>query len=197
MEHDPSIPKTNFVIDEPERRGHRQTLVIATVFVVALAGIAAMGASASYRAVRSGTNVFVEMTRLPVITDIRQLVFGGTPNDVLTTPDHRINFLLLGIGGDGHDGAQLSDTIMIASVDTETQRVGLLSVPRDLAYPLANGSFEKINAINAQMEDAHPGEGARYAADAIGKLLDVRIDHVIRIDFKRSEERRVGKECRL
>ncbi len=184
MEHDPSIPKTNFVIDEPERRGHRQTLVIATVFVVVLAGIAALGASASYRAVRSGSNVFFEITRLPVITDIRRLVSGDTNNDVLVTPDHRINFLLLGIGGDGHDGGQLSDTLIIASFDTERQRVGLLSIPRDLAYPLSNGAFEKINALNAKMEDLHPGEGARYAADAIGKLLDTRIDHVIRIDFK-------------
>jgi hypothetical protein len=31
--------------------------------------------------------------------------------------DSRINILLLGIGGPGHDGADLTDTIMLASID--------------------------------------------------------------------------------
>ena len=42
----------------------------------------------------------------------------------------RINILLLGIGGKGHDGAYLTDTILIASIKPSTGAAALISIPR-------------------------------------------------------------------
>src|SRR3989344_780980 len=47
----------------------------------------------------------------------------------------RINILLLGIGGKGHDGPDLTDTVILASVDKEGSDVVLVSIPRDLWAP--------------------------------------------------------------
>ena len=50
----------------------------------------------------------------------------------LRQSDQRINILLLGIGGGKHDGPNLTDTLILASVDPQTNKVTLISVPRDL-----------------------------------------------------------------
>src|SRR3990170_4026159 len=53
----------------------------------------------------------------------------------LKSDNGRTNILLLGIGGKGHDGPDLSDTMILASVDKEGKDVVLVSIPRDLWAP--------------------------------------------------------------
>ena len=68
---------------------------------------------------------------------------GDVPvNQLNKEGDGRVNILLLGIGSEG----LLTDTIMIASVDTVTDKVDLLSVPRDLWVNIPGNGQEKINA---------------------------------------------------
>lgn len=185
MGHDHEPLRVNFIEPNPERATRRQTYFLAGIFTIVVALVSAIGARASYVAVQQGHSVLDEVSHLSNLTSLRQLVFGGGSSDPLAqTPDNHLNFLILGIGGDGHDGPQLTDTILYASLDTQNHTVGLVSIPRDLAYPLGSGQFEKINAVNAYAEQDHPGEGAKYTADAFSKFLDVRIDHVVKIDFQ-------------
>lgn len=67
-------------------------------------------------------------------------------NKLMGEGDGRVNVLLLGIGGPGHDGADLTDTIMIASLDPVNNSVALLSVPRDLWVQIPGFGSQKINA---------------------------------------------------
>ena len=63
--------------------------------------------------------------------------------------DGRVNVLLMGIGGAHHDGGDLTDTLMIASVDPVNNQATLLSIPRDLWTKMPNNyisSYQKINA---------------------------------------------------
>ncbi|CAN5376520.1 hypothetical protein BH10PAT3_BH10PAT3_4090 [soil metagenome] len=62
--------------------------------------------------------------------------------------DGRVNVLLLGKGGAGHDGPDLTDTILIASIDPLAKETALLSIPRDLWVKSNNGQ-SKINAVYA------------------------------------------------
>ncbi len=62
--------------------------------------------------------------------------------------DGRVNILLLGRGGAGHEGADLTDTIVIASIDPIQKEAALLSIPRDL-YVRTTGGYSKINAVYA------------------------------------------------
>lgn len=178
--------KVDFLNGSHEKDARRMTVTIAAVFTLLVGFIAIVGAGASYRSAAHGTNVFGEIGNLPVIADIRKLVLGdeASAQDPTATPDGRLNIMLFGIGGAGHDGSQLTDTIMLVSVDMKENRVGLLSIPRDMAYPLGGTRFQKINAVNAYAEQEHPGQGAMVAGTSIGKLLGVRIDHVVKIDFK-------------
>ncbi len=176
---------TNFIAPT-ERSVSRQTLVLAIFFSIVVGLLSAMGATASYRANARGTSVIQEIQRLPLISHVERAMGLPTEPEAVngeTTERQRMNVLLLGIGGEGHEGSQLTDTIMLASIDLKEKRVGLLSIPRDLAYPLGGGRFEKINAVNAYFEQDHPGEGATRTAEAFSALLEQPIDHVVKIDF--------------
>ena len=54
------------------------------------------------------------------------------PSKLRGEGDGRVNILLLGRGGEGHDGPDLTDTILVASIDPIQKKAALLSIPRDL-----------------------------------------------------------------
>ncbi len=177
----------NFVSPDHNKSARRKTIVLAVLFTLAVGFVATAGANASYRSVQHGTSVLSEFGTLPVISDMRRLMFGD--EDVaagLATKkdDHLLNILILGIGGAGHDGSTLTDTIIFLSADLKEKRLGMVSIPRDLAYPVSEGRYEKINSVHVYEERAHPGEGAIYTAEKMSDFFEVPIDHVIRIDFK-------------
>jgi len=162
----------------------RKTAIIAVFFALTVGLLATVGAAASYRAASRGTNVLAEVVNLPGISEIRRFAWGETGQAVFNkTSNEQVNFLILGVGGQGHEGPQLTDTMILGSLDRKQNRLAMLSIPRDLAYPLGNGRFEKINSLNAWMEKSYPGEGAVRTAKALGELLNVPIDHVVRVDF--------------
>lgn len=63
--------------------------------------------------------------------------------------DGRVNILLLGRGGEGHEGADLTDTIIVASINLLQDEAALLSIPRDLYVETSSGGHSKINAVFA------------------------------------------------
>ncbi len=62
--------------------------------------------------------------------------------------DGRVNIMMLGKGGDGHEAPDLTDTILIASIDPVQNEAAILSIPRDLWVKGEYGS-SKINAVYA------------------------------------------------
>jgi polyisoprenyl-teichoic acid--peptidoglycan teichoic acid transferase len=62
--------------------------------------------------------------------------------------DGRVNILLLGKGGAGHEAPDLTDTILVASFDPIQKEAALLSIPRDL-YVRSSAGYTKINAVYA------------------------------------------------
>ncbi|MEP7162755.1 MAG: LCP family protein [Candidatus Moraniibacteriota bacterium] len=60
----------------------------------------------------------------------------------------RVNILLLGRAGEHYPGKNLTDSVMIMSLDTKGKRVALLSLPRDLFAPIpGTGTSTKINSL--------------------------------------------------
>lgn len=94
-----------------------------------------------------------------------------------------INILILGIGGGSHDGPNLTDTIILANLNEEKNKVTLVSIPRDMWVPDLNGANKKINEAYSQGEDKQKGGGLRLAEAVVGKVTGQQIDYGIRIDF--------------
>lgn len=121
------------------------------------------------------------------------------PNSLNGEGDGRINVLLLGIGGEGHDGGQLTDTIMIASIDPINNGVVLLSVPRDLWVKPSGLWPMKINAVynsaaeqalysNPSDTDAAEQKGIEATEKVVEENLGVNINYYAMVDFTAFEE---------
>ncbi|MDD5040607.1 MAG: LCP family protein [Patescibacteria group bacterium] len=115
---------------------------------------------------------------------IKNLVVN--PSDQLDgEKDDRINILLAGIGGAGHDGAYLADTIIVASIKPSTNEVAMLSIPRDLYVEIPGYGSRKINNALAfgQMKDSNGG-GEALLAQTVESVIGIPIHYYARLDFE-------------
>lgn len=96
-----------------------------------------------------------------------------------------INILLLGVGGQGHQGPYLTDTIILTRLNLKTKDVALISIPRDLYIKTKTLPGMKINAIYAYGRNK---KGNKYGIDLLKKVfkdkMDLEIDYYILLDFK-------------
>ncbi|MDB5169378.1 MAG: hypothetical protein JWO41_734 [Candidatus Saccharibacteria bacterium] len=80
-------------------------------------------------------------------------VFGGNILGVLSTTKlkgedvGRVNILLAGNSADdvGHSGGDLTDSIMLLSLDTKNHKAYMMSIPRDLWVNVGDSGYSKIN----------------------------------------------------
>lgn len=108
-----------------------------------------------------------------------------TPNDATLNgeKEDRVNILLTGIGGEGHDGPELTDTILFASYRPSEKKLAFMSFPRDMTVEIPGHGYQKINHENAYAETEHPGSGAAITADFIGGVIREPIQYYMRVDF--------------
>lgn len=99
-----------------------------------------------------------------------------------------INILVLGIGGPGHDGPYLTDTMLVISIDKKDGRAAMISIPRDLLVDTYKFGKRKINSLNAYAEAERAGSGAKFVRDVAEELLRIPINYYARIDFSAFEE---------
>ncbi|MBI5229802.1 MAG: LCP family protein [Candidatus Magasanikbacteria bacterium] len=125
---------------------------------------------------------------LRLIKQVRSLILSND-RDIKGQPEDRINILLFGIGGAGHDGAFLTDTIIIASIKPSTKQLALISIPRDLIVPIPGGyGYRKINSADSYGEKIQKGRGAEFAAQVVEQVFTLPIHYYARVDFKAFKE---------
>ncbi len=99
----------------------------------------------------------------------------------------RFNLLVLGYGGKGHDGANLTDSILVYSVPLDGGPASQISIPRDMwvESPVGSGQYRKVNSVYAQAlaETGNPRQAANVAAKSIGSALGVPIQGWMTVDF--------------
>ena len=160
----------------------------AAAFLIIVAGIGITGLQ-TLNKWASGSFVGRSGSVLQNATDI---LFGATGQaDILGEKEGVIRVLLLGIGGEGHDGPYLSDTIILAQLKLETNEVSLTALPRDYQVQLPAGKGQrKINAAFAEgfAQNKDWNEAGRYAREVVEKLAGVSIPYfqsLILADLKR------------
>lgn len=108
--------------------------------------------------------------------------------------DGRVNVLLLGKGGPGHDGADLTDTLIVASIDPCQKDAALLSVPRDMYVQVPGNGSMKINSVYATYKQSAIAQGqtnkeAEKAGldaieDTMEDVLGIPINYYAMVDFE-------------
>lgn len=100
----------------------------------------------------------------------------------------RTNILLLGNGGAEHGGSGgLTDTMIVLSIDWQSKKVAMLSIPRDLwvKVPVAGHSYSKINAVYSYAEDKKSvtGGGGKVVSKLVSDIFGVPIHYYLTMDF--------------
>ncbi len=99
---------------------------------------------------------------------------------VLKQNSNRTNILLAGIGGSSHEGGDLTDTMMVASIDFTAKDLVLISIPRDIWV----ASFkDKINAAYRIGEAKQKTAGFILAKAAVEEVVGLPIHYGVIIDF--------------
>lgn len=93
--------------------------------------------------------------------------------------DERTNVLLIGYSADdpGHDGATLTDSIMVLSLDNDEPKGYMLSVPRDLYVSIPEYGQAKVN-------EAFQAGGSERLEETIQNNFGIPIHYYVLVDYK-------------
>jgi len=122
------------------------------------------------------------------ISSSENSAFGSLFGDSSTPEeqDGRINVLLLGMrGANMPGGGLLADSIMVASFDTKNNKVGLISVPRDLYVQIpGTGERGKLNSVYSYWESGGKGQGIQKMEEMMGTITGLKISKGVAINFE-------------
>lgn len=159
----------------PKSRWTKSLIALAVVFVVSF-GIGRITYSKDDRL------GWIPIDDIPIFGQMRHFIMSADRSLAGENTD-RINIVLMGMGGEGHEGPNLTDTLMLVSIKPSTSQVALLSLPRDLLIPIPGQGWRKMNSANAFGETAAPGRGGEFARSTIENVLGLDIPYYVRVDF--------------
>lgn len=107
--------------------------------------------------------------------------FIFTSNAEVQSENGRTNILILGKGGEGHDGADLTDTIIFSSISKTDNSVVLVSIPRDVY--LVEEQLKINHAYSDAKEQGGTVQGLANAKKIISQLVGQPIHYVVVVDF--------------
>lgn len=96
-----------------------------------------------------------------------------------------INILILGVGGAGHQGPDLTDAMILFSYNRQTGKFNVISLPRDLWVPEIRA---KINTTYHYGEEKKQGGGIVLTRSIIEELTGQTIHYVLVVDFNLFKE---------
>jgi LCP family protein required for cell wall assembly len=165
--------------DKPQgfswKRAFKRTALVAGVFLLAAGGWL------GYKAFNNGSKVFGDNNILGLLNATK---LKGEDKG-------QVNILLAGVSTDdpGHSGGNLTDSIMIISIDTTNNRAYMLSIPRDLWVNIPGYGHAKINAANVYGDNddfkqpGYPPGGMGLLAQVISEDFEIPIHYYAKINY--------------
>jgi LCP family protein required for cell wall assembly len=168
----------------PKKKKFYKSLLfwLLAMFVVIVLG----GVAISYK---MGASLNKISSKDSSILDSLKGVVGG--DDVKKTEDGRTNVLLLGMRGRGvTGGGLLADTIMLASLKKDENKVALMSIPRDLYVQMPGENYHsKVNAVYALGEEKkNNGSGIEFMKKIVTEITGQPVHYVVTINFAGFEQ---------
>ena len=113
---------------------------------------------------------------------VKNIVSGviSDPSSVLNSYEGNTNILLLGIGGAGHEGSDLTDSMLVLSLNLKNNTGTTISIPRDIWVPSLKA---KINTAYHYGNERREGGGRDLAKSAVSEVLGVPIHYLLLVDF--------------
>lgn len=117
-----------------------------------------------------------------VFGNLSSVLPGGNREPLKGEDSGRINVLLLGRAGKSYPGQNLTDTVMLASIDVRERRASFLSIPRDLFVPIPDsGLSTKLNSI--YQYGLSQNDGGKSIMRAVEDITGQEIPYYVALDF--------------
>ncbi|MDD4802012.1 MAG: LCP family protein [Syntrophomonas sp.] len=87
-----------------------------------------------------------------------------------------INILFMGIDARDAKTNSRSDTMIVASIDTNSKKMALVSIPRDTRIKNSAGKYDKINSVNFI-------NGPEAACKQVANLLNIPVSYYVITNF--------------
>lgn len=170
---------------KPKKKKHTGRIVLIIIVLVLVAGVAGV--------LVWGDKVISKLTGGN--SGIFDFIGAMSSNVKLKTDEKgRTNILIFGTsgydmdgdeGGGVHDGAQLTDSIMVASVDQESGDVAMVSLPRDLYVGNTCTSTGKVNEVYfcANLYGKDEAGGAEALKTVMKEIFDIDIQYRVHVDW--------------
>lgn len=158
----------------------KRNLLIALGLVVLIA-ISVLGYF-GYQANKSINNITGENKS---IFDTARSLLPGSANKTLKSDNGRTNIVLLGIRGENDpNGGLLSDSVMIISIENETKKIAMISIPRDLRVEIPGvRGYGKLNSAHAIGSQQKPPQGIQYTMQVLETITGLPMHYGVSVDF--------------
>jgi anionic cell wall polymer biosynthesis LytR-Cps2A-Psr (LCP) family protein len=180
------LPKVNLLESETPRSRRNKQVVRKAKLVISPLTLAIIFAASfvlgRVSLTEAASFAMAGLNKVPILSHMSHLI-SSPDRQLIGEAEDRINVLLIGMGGEGHDGPFLTDTLIVGSIKPSDGSVAMLSIPRDLLVPVPDYGWRKINAVNAFGELEAGGRGGDLTRKTVENLLGIDIPYYVRIDF--------------
>jgi LCP family protein required for cell wall assembly len=162
-------------------QGRKVRRIVKWLAILLIVTILAVGGYMGYKFLIAGGNIFQGG-----ILDIMQ------SKPLKQDNNGRSNFLILGTSEDdpGHDGASLTDSMMVVSVDQKNKNIYMFSIPRDLYVEFGknctSGSYGKINeyfnCVNDGTSKADEQDRLTKTQKLVGDIFGLDIQYGVHVN---------------
>ncbi|MCK5413054.1 MAG: LCP family protein [Candidatus Pacebacteria bacterium] len=161
----------------------KQKFIIKTIIVLVLI-TASIAVIFSFQIFSASQKIFSQNEEIHFVKQFGDLILHPTKSIKGEEAD-RINILLLGMGGENHNGGELTDTVMIASIKPSENEAALLSIPRDLYVNIPETNFNtKINAIKLFGDKSKDKNGMELLSSVVENVSGLEIHYFVQLDFQ-------------
>jgi polyisoprenyl-teichoic acid--peptidoglycan teichoic acid transferase len=185
----------SFMRKKKSNRSHRKRIslrklskAVAIMFVALIIGVSSLFAYGFIKA----RNIFKGEGE-----GAAALIQNVDPSRLNGEGDGRVNILLLGKGGPGETAPDLTDTLLLASIDPVQNETALVSVPRDMLVRNQFGGSTKINQVYADAKQARLANSNKNDADlqaaedaglsavkrSVTEVLGIPVHYYVMVDF--------------
>jgi LCP family protein required for cell wall assembly len=115
-------------------------------------------------------------------------MLGDGESMVIRSWDGKERFTVLVMGMDQRPGefgtSYRTDTMILISLDPTTNRVGMLSIPRDLFVDVPGYGLQRVNAAYGLGELSGPGGGPQLAMQTVQYNFGIRVNEYVMVNFE-------------
>ncbi len=187
-------PPTTITTDRPKtaspKKPGRGKKVLKTLLLIIIVAALVLGSFIAIRTYNISGKIFVgdENSLYQKISSVIQSQIGGAK--LVGENNGQINVLLLGVGGAGHDGPYLTDTMILAQLRVKENKATLTSIPRDYLVNTKEFGQRKINSVFAETFALTKdwNKSGLAAREVVENMSGLSIPYFVVVDFEGFEK---------